>query len=305
MISKVTLSACVRACLITIAFIFTQAGAQPIPVLIDTDANNELDDQHALAYTIFNSDVFNIVGVTVNHTAVGTIQSDYDEAQRVMQLTTAWDKIQLYEGVGEGTWSSLNNQLDNPEHEGFEAVNFIIEQAHIERSEQLVLAPVGKLTNIALALEKDPSIVPLVKVIWLGGNYYGTDGGDGEHNLIHDTEAYNAVIESGVKFEMVTVRYGSPTGTDAVAVHVNEIQSRMPGLGPEVSPVTGRHGGSFTTFGDYSIDLFTNYTTGTRPLFDMARLFTLYDRYSLLGFGIWTVDKAPAELYEQVEQTLW
>ena len=37
-----------------------------IPVIFDTDANNELDDQHALAYLIFNADFFNIIGITVN-----------------------------------------------------------------------------------------------------------------------------------------------------------------------------------------------------------------------------------------------
>ncbi|MEZ4826809.1 MAG: hypothetical protein R3C61_11045 [Bacteroidia bacterium] len=33
-----------------------------IPVIFDTDANNELDDQHALAYLLSNADVFNILG---------------------------------------------------------------------------------------------------------------------------------------------------------------------------------------------------------------------------------------------------
>lgn len=239
-------------------------------IIIDTDANNELDDQHALAYALFNSDVFDIKGVTVNHTAVGTIQDDYDEAQRVMQLCKAWGKIPLKKGVNTGQYPSLKDQMDNAEHEGHEAIDFIIEQAHAESEATLILAPIGKLTNIALAFEKDPSIIDKVKVVWLGGNYYGKDGEDGEHNLRHDPDSYNAVIESGVDFTMVTVRYGAPSGTDAVAVHVKEIQRRMPGLGPTTDPVTGRHGGSFSCFGDYSINLFTNYTDGTRPLFDMV-----------------------------------
>jgi inosine-uridine nucleoside N-ribohydrolase len=32
-------------------------------VLFDTDANNELDDQYAMAYLFFNGDVFDVVGV--------------------------------------------------------------------------------------------------------------------------------------------------------------------------------------------------------------------------------------------------
>ena len=181
----------------------------------------------------------------------------------------------LLRGVDTGTYPELSGQLKQARHEGYEAVDFIIAQAHAQQGEALILAPVGKLTNIALALAKDPTIIDKVKVIWLGGNYFGRDGEDGEHNLVHDTFAYNAVIETGVDFTMVTVRYGAATGTAAVAVHVDEIKGKMPGLGPQSDPITGRHGGSFTTFGDYSINLFTNYTSGTRPLFDMVVLAVL------------------------------
>ena len=44
----------------------------------------------------------------------------------------------------------------------------------------------------------------------------------------------------------------------------------MPGLGPQVDPVIGRHGGEFTCFGDYSISLFENMNFPTRPLFDVV-----------------------------------
>jgi hypothetical protein len=49
----------------------------------------------------------------------------------------------------------------------------------------------------------------------------------------------------------------------------------MPGIGPVVNEaVTGRHGGSFTSFGDYSVELFKHIThleDGCyRSLFDMA-----------------------------------
>ena len=49
-------------------------AAQPatrIPVIVDTDANNELDDQHALAYVLLNGDTFDVEGVTVNATRGG------------------------------------------------------------------------------------------------------------------------------------------------------------------------------------------------------------------------------------------
>tara|TARA_Y100000588_G_scaffold384248_1_gene475136 strand:+ start:250 stop:1179 length:930 start_codon:yes stop_codon:yes gene_type:complete len=241
-----------------------------IPILIDTDTNNELDDQHALAYAFFNNDVFDIKGITVNHTTKGSVEDDFEEAKRVMQLCHTWDTFPLLKGVNTGTYSELSSQLNQLNHEGHEAVNFIIAQAHAQQNDRLILAPIGKLTNIALALTKDPSIVDQVKIIWLGGNYDSQDGEDGEHNLMHDTTSYNAVITSGVDFSMVTVRYGKTTGTAAVAVHIDEIQETMPGLGPQSRPITGRHGGRFSTFGDYSVNLFNNTRGNTRALFDMV-----------------------------------
>jgi hypothetical protein len=49
----------------------------------------------------------------------------------------------------------------------------------------------------------------------------------------------------------------------------------MPGLGPHISnPITGRHGGEFYCFGDYSVNLFDHIDyhgdPPSRSLFDMA-----------------------------------
>ena len=241
-----------------------------IPIIIDTDANNELDDQHALAYAFFNQDVFDIKGITVNHTAVGSINDDFEEAKRVMQLSGVWGEFPLIEGVDNGTYEKICDHLKMPEHEGHQAIDFIIQQAHSQGDERLVIAPIGKLTNVALALEKDPSIVDKVKIVWLGGNYDGQDGYDGEHNLMHDASAYNSIILSGADFTMVTVRYGKPTGSAAVSVDVDEIQRIMAGLGPKTAPVLGRNGGFFSTFGDYSVDLFSDTSRSSRSLFDLV-----------------------------------
>jgi len=51
--------------------------------------------------------------------------------------------------------------------------DLIIEMVHAAPHE-ITLVPVGPLTNIALAVEKDPTIVPLVKeVIIMGGSITG------------------------------------------------------------------------------------------------------------------------------------
>jgi purine nucleosidase len=249
-----------------------------IPVIFDTDANNEVDDQHALAYLLFSGDHFAVEGVTVNATSSPAGYSDesdvsdhYEEARRVMQLCgELYGKIPLKTGAN-GSFEEIRNQVGAAEFDGHEAVDFIIEQSLVKRNQKLVLIPVGKLTNIALALMKEPAIAENIRIVWLGSNYPEP----GEHNQDWDIESMNYILDVNVPFEMVTVRYGRPSGTAAVMVSKDQILHRMPGKGPEIStPVTGRHGGEFTNFGDYSVNLFEQYGMWGNPpgraLFDMA-----------------------------------
>lgn len=242
---------------------------EKIRILLDTDANNELDDQHAIAYMLFNGSIFDVEGITVNATSGGgEIQKHVDEAVRIVTLCNLKDDVEVIAGAS-GKYDEIVPNIGKDNFDGHQAVNHIIKQAHKVDKRKLVLMPVGKLTNIALALKKDPSIAPKVRIVWLGSNYPDP----GEYNFVHDLTAIDPIIESNVPFEMVMVRYGKPSGTDAVKASLKEIKKIMPGKGPSISqPVTGRHGGEFRTFGDYSVELFEKFRGNPteRPLFDMA-----------------------------------
>jgi len=87
--------------------------------------------------------------------------------------------------------------------------DLIIEMVHAAPHE-IALVPVGPLTNIALAIEKDPSIVPLVKeVILMGG---GISGGNvnaaAEANIYNDPEAAQIVFQAGWPLTMVGLEVG-------------------------------------------------------------------------------------------------
>ncbi len=254
-----------------LCLVFTSAG--PLPIIIDTDANNELDDQHALAYAVMNPDAFDIIGVTVNRTKNGgDVKQHMEEAIRVLLLCRQYPDIAVYPGAS-GTYEEIQPTLDQLVHDGSEAVDFIIREARKPRQEPLILVPIGKLTNITLALEKAPDIVDKVRVVWLGSNFPD----EGEYNLINDISAINPMTRTGVHQEWVTVRYGKPSGSDAVKVTPDDIQSRMKGKGPRTdTPVEGRHGGTFSTFGDYAFDLFQNIELYSDPpsraLFDVVAL---------------------------------
>src|SRR5438105_1357830 len=66
----------------------SQAPKPLTPVLLDTDANNEVDDQHAIAYMLFSGDVFDVEGISVNRTrGGGDVEMQAKEAERVVKLS--------------------------------------------------------------------------------------------------------------------------------------------------------------------------------------------------------------------------
>ena len=266
-----------KCLLLLLVFSFKWAIGQEkkLPIILDTDANNELDDQHALAYLFFNDETFDIKGITVNTTYNGgEIDQHYDEAKRIADLCDVSGKYPILKGAN-GNFDELKAGAQSETLDGKTAVDFIIEQAHKTKKEKLIVAAIGKLTNVALAIEKDPSIKEHIKLVWLGSNYPEP----GEYNQENDIPSLNYLLEQDLDFEIVTVRYGKKSGSDAVKVSLIEVREKMEDMGPEVKPVMGRHGGSFTNFGDYSIELFSKIDLygdpPSRALFDLVALAVL------------------------------
>jgi len=90
--------------------------------------------------------------------------------------------------------------------------DLIIEMVHAAPHE-ITLVPVGPLTNIALAVEKDPSIVPLVKeVILMGGSITGGNStAAAEANIYNDPEAAQIVFQAGWPLTVVGLDVGDKT----------------------------------------------------------------------------------------------
>lgn len=259
------------------------AGAAPsapgrIRMVLDSDANNELDDQHAIAYALLNADRFDVEAITVNRTrSGGDVEAQAAEAERVVRLLGVQDRVPVLRGA-DGSFEEIAPHLGRPDHDGAPAVDFIVRAARESSGSPLVLLAVGKLTNVALALKKDPAIAPRVRVVWLGSNYPEP----GEYNQVNDEGALRFLLDQEVPLEIVVVRYGKPSGTDAVRVTLAEARERMAGRGPRVKvPVPGRNGGEFVTFGDYAVDLFENIDMHgdppSRALFDMAAVAIVKD----------------------------
>ena len=252
-----------------------------IKIIFDTDANNEIDDQHALAYLFSNSYTFDIKGITVNATKNGgDIKEHYEEAKRIMQLCNWYNKAPLIFGAN-GNFDSIKKNLQKNDFDGNKGVDFIIQEAlKYSPKEKLVVLAVGKLTNLALAVKKEPLIIPNIRLVWLGSNYPEP----GEYNLVNDISSMNFLLNTIIEFEMVTVRYGDLSGTDFVKISKNEVEEKISSLGEKIeTPVIGRHGGEFYSFGQYAKSLFDNTlfhgNPPSRSLFDMAAVAIIKNPY--------------------------
>lgn len=102
--------------------------------------------------------------------------------------------------------------------------DLIIELVH-KYPHEIALIPVGPLTNIALAVSKDPSIVPLVKdVVIMGGSISGGNvNGAAEANIYGDPEAASIVFNAGWIVTMI----GSDVGERTLMTRrqMNELQA--------------------------------------------------------------------------------
>jgi len=190
------------------------AAAQTRPVIIDADPGT--DDAMAILLAL-NSPELEIRALTVVPGNV-TGEQGLDNALRLLSLAgrcnipvaggaqrplaqkliTA-EFVHGKNGMGDIELPPARCQAD-PRF----APDLIIEMVH-KMPGQLTLVPIGPLTNIALAVLKDPSIVPLVKeVVIMGGSITeGNVTAAAEANIYNDPEAAQVVFDAGWKVTMV------------------------------------------------------------------------------------------------------
>jgi purine nucleosidase len=86
------------------------------------------------------------------------------------------------------------------------AVDFIVETLMAEKSGTVTLCPLGPLTNIALALIREPKIAKRIKqIVLMGGGFF--EGGNvtpaAEFNIYVDPHAADVVLKSGIPIVMM------------------------------------------------------------------------------------------------------
>jgi purine nucleosidase len=86
------------------------------------------------------------------------------------------------------------------------AVDFLVETLMREESGTVTLCPLGPLTNIALALNREPRIAGRIKqIVLMGGGFF--EGGNttpaAEFNIYVDPHACDVVLKSGIRIVMM------------------------------------------------------------------------------------------------------
>lgn len=196
-------------------------------VILDIDSVG--DDILAVLYGALNPDI-NLLGITTVNGACGSIRQAVDVALNTVALTGK--HIPVYEGADkmlapkaapadgdpvnfdeELRWKfgsrldKFNETAKQPETkaESMPAVDFLI-QSFTERPGEITLVTTGPLTNIALALQKEPSIAPKIKEAYiLGGSFHvaGNITPVTEYNIWADPEAAKIVLNSDAKITLV------------------------------------------------------------------------------------------------------
>ena len=174
-------------------------------IILDTDLYNEIDDQIALAYVLKSKDALNLEAVTIAPFTKGqyntktSIDKSYEVAKKIFKMCNEENDEIIFKGATE--------YFTNDSDQTNDAVNKIIEIA--KKNDKTYILSIGCITNIALAIKKEPSIIKKIEVIWLGTNFLFMKNND--FNFRQDVEAVRYVFDSKVKITIIPtypVSYG-------------------------------------------------------------------------------------------------
>ena len=189
---------------------------KPLPIIIDTDPGQ--DDAVAILLALASPE-FEVLGITA---VAGNVPLALTEinARRICELAGRPD-IRVFAGAARPILRPLKTAehvhgqtgLDGPvwpepkmplqkQH----AVDFIVDTLMTHEAGIITLCVLGPMTNIALALIREPKIASRIKrIVAMGGGYF--EGGNitpaAEFNIYVDPHAARVVFEAGITITLV------------------------------------------------------------------------------------------------------
>ena len=188
-------------------------------IILDCDPGQ--DDAVALALAMAAKDEIEILGVT---TVAGNVPLNLTQRNaRIMCEMCHRSDVKVYAGAEKPMAQELvtaehvhgKSGLDGieiyePSHslEEKHAIDFIIESCLAAELNSLILVPTGPLTNIGLAIDSEPDILPKIKEIVLMGGARKETGNitpSAEFNIYVDPEAAKLVLQCGRPIVMMSL----------------------------------------------------------------------------------------------------
>lgn len=178
-------------------------------IIMDVDTGT--DDAIGLMLAHFSNDL-EIVGVT-------TVNGNCAVEVCTENTLRLFDYLQIncpvYEGCSapisrpmfeRGDWTQLFTFLPSAttKKQEMNAVDWII-NTYLTSNEKITLIAIGPLTNIAMALRMEPSLVNRIpEIVYMGGGHLiSNDSIAAEYNILVDPEAARIVIKSGIPIRML------------------------------------------------------------------------------------------------------
>ena len=190
--------------------------AETRKIIIDTDPGQ--DDAVAILLALASPEL-DVLGITA---VAGNVPLELTQtnARKICELAGKPD-IRVYAGAIRPLARTLvtaehvhgRTGLDGPDLpeptmplQSKYAVDFIVETVMAESAGAVTLCVLGPLTNIALAMIREPAIVPKIReIVLMGGGYFeqGNVTPSAEFNIYVDPQAADLVFRSGVPIVMM------------------------------------------------------------------------------------------------------
>lgn len=184
----------------------TASAQARIPIILDTDIGDSIDDALALAFALHSPEL--------DVRAVTTVIDDVESKTRL-----AWKMLGIYnrrdvalamgasEPLLDPTMSVTSKEFEVltrndiiPDAARKRAVDLIIDTVLQSRGKMTIVA-IGPMTNIALAIKTDPRIKNNIeRIVIMGGAYLSSET---EYNVKRDRTAAEIVFQSGVPITAV------------------------------------------------------------------------------------------------------
>ncbi len=210
-----------------------------VPVVIDTDTYNEIDDQYAVAYGILSPDRMDVEAIYaapfVNSRAKSAgegMEKSYQEILRILKILGRGTDGFAFRG-SEKFLPGAGKPVDSP------AARDLIKRAMQPRQTPLYVLALGCPANVASAILLEPKIKDRIVVVWLGGTTHQWPSAK-EFNLNQDLPADRVLFDSGVPLVQIPTKNVS----EHLRTTLPEIQRQIKGR---------------SRLGDYFFDQFVDY----------------------------------------------